>query len=421
MKSSPSLRIWLLSGCTLSVVVGYVLLLAVNGFLLQRQRVTAHESLVMALVGRFVGSRKLDINIDLAGIEFEVRSNGDEQPPGLKKGAHGDAWIDSITRLDDNELIYVRQNVTESLAYERILQLLLIAAAGMSILLTAALLRIVMRQRLMQPLRSLSDQLNALTADDLGQHLIVSGDQPEELQSIAEAFNALQKRLGESWKRERRFVDGVAHELRTPVTLISGRSQRLLRTDLSQAQQQSVTKILDESSHITTLIQALLELARSDAGRLDLQLKELDAEQVLLEAFERLQPLAPARLQLAPVKADCPPEILADPERLHQCLLALVDNALAYSTAVVQLSCSHQVLNDKTWVMLHVKDSGPGIPVNERADVIERFTRGTTSSGTRGSGIGLAVVVEVARAMGAVLVIADRQGGGADMQLRFQV
>jgi len=66
-------------------------------------------------------------------------------------------------------------------------------------------------------------------------------------------------------------------------------------------------------------------------------------------------------------------------------------------------------------------DQGPGIPTKERTAVLERFARGSTASGTRGSGIGLAVVDELSRAMGAELVIAERRGGGADLQLRFRV
>ena len=73
------------------------------------------------------------------------------------------------------------------------------------------------------------------------------------------------------------------------------------------------------------------------------------------------------------------------------------------------------------WVTLHVLDQGPGIPLDERSTVLERFARGSTAIGTRGSGIGLAVVDELSRAMGAELVIADRRGGGADLQLRFRV
>ena len=172
---------------------------------------------------------------------------------------------------------------------------------------------------------------------------------------------------------------------------------------------------------MAALISALLELARSDSGRLQLDLQAWDPEQLLVEAFERLEPLAPSRVQLAASTPEGCPLIQVDTERLQQCLLALVDNALTYSQKQVLLSISCGSDSAGRWVSLHVLDHGPGIPAEERPKVIERFVRGSHSVGHRGSGIGLSVVHELSKAMGAALVIGDRAGGGADLQLRFRV
>ena len=115
------------------------------------------------------------------------------------------------------------------------------------------------------------------------------------------------------------------------------------------------------------------------------------------------------------------PEILVDVERLQQCFAALVDNALRYSSGLVQLYASQEVTDSSSVVVLHVSDCGPGIPADERDQVIQRFERGSTALGQRGSGIGLAMVHDLILAMGAELRIADRDGGGADLQMRFMV
>ena len=125
----------------------------------------------------------------------------------------------------------------------------------------------------------------------------------------------------------------------------------------------------------------MLDFARVDAGRLALAVNDLDPEELLLQVFERLQGLAPERLQLAPSVEGDLPRIHADADRVHQCLAALVDNALRYSEGFVQLGLSAS----PTGVMLHVRDQGPGIPIAEREQVLERFVRGS-SSGTQGSG-----------------------------------
>ena len=160
----------------------------------------------------------------------------------------------------------------------------------------------------------------------------------------------------------------------------------------------------------------MLDLARSDAGRLSLALESLDPELLLVNVFERLQTLSPGRLRLATPGEIAIPQIKADPERVQQCLAALVDNALKFSEGPVQLSVSAS----SDVVTLHVRDQGPGIPEDERSQVLERFVRGSTAIGTRGSGIGLATVNLLMQAMGGELLISDAPGGGADMQLRFK-
>lgn len=290
MRALPSLRLWLLSTGTLSVVAGYALLLGVHVMLARQQRLQSHQQLVMAVAEQW-SSFELDAEaLDPFGVEVAMFPNGKAQAPRLERTANGDAWLSSATPLTaasgSMPLLLVRQNVTASLAYEHRLQLLLIAAAGVSTLLTAALLRVVLWRGLIRPLHDLSEQLDGLCVDALGQQLIGLDDQPQELQPIASAFNGLQQRLSAAWQRERRFVDGVAHELKTPITLISGRSQRLCKEPLTADQSQVVGRIAAEASRMATLISALLELARNDAGRLTLDLQLWDPEQLLVEAFE---------------------------------------------------------------------------------------------------------------------------------------
>ena len=108
---------------------------------------------------------------------------------------------------------------------------------------------------------------------------------------------------------------------------------------------------------------------------------------------------------------------MADPQKLQQCLQELIRNALLYSSGVVRL----QVEPAGDWLVLHVLDQGAGIAASERSLVLQRFKRGSSSSGTRGMGIGLSLVSELMQLMGGELVIADASGGGADMQLRFRL
>ena len=126
---------------------------------------------------------------------------------------------------------------------------------------------------------------------------------------------------------------------------------------------------------------------------------------------------AAGRLQL-PQPAQVPlPALWADADRLQQCLQELIGNALAYASGAIQLDAQQH--GDQ--LVLHVRDQGPGIPQAEWPLVLQRFRRGRSAAGTRGTGIGLALVDEWMRAMGGDVVIAEAPGGGADLQLRFRL
>ena len=420
LRPLPSLRLWLQSTILLAVIAGYCLLFAIHSSFAQRERRLLHRQLVTALIASASLSDLIELSSLDRGLEVRQLAAGDATDPIESVDAKGEVWIESHTPFvvarSNSSLLFVRQNITALRVSERQVQMLLIAAAGFSVLLTAALLRLVLWRGLAIPLAAVQRELLILEPDSLGQRLLDPSLQPRELQPIAGAFNALQSRLAQAWQRERRFVDGVAHELRTPITVISSHAQRL-QAESSQNSSAAVALIAAEAKRLGELISVMLDFARVDAGRLALVVDDLDPEAVLLESFERLQGLAPDRLQLAPSVEGDLPLIHADPARLHQCLAALVDNALRYSEGSVELGVSASSIG----VTLHVRDQGPGIPVAERDQVLERFVRGSTASGTQGSGLGLAIVDDLMRAMQGQLVIAETPGGGADMQLRFRI
>ena len=419
-RSLPSLRLWLQSSSLLAVLAGYSLLFAVGRGIAEADRLNRHQQLA-ATLSRELESGQLSLPLPSGlGVEARLSSATSEAPPSLVVRPNGSVWLVSRTAFSSAEngqrALEVRQNITASQQREQRDLLLLIAAAGGSVLFTAGLLRLVIWRGLILPMSRLTTELENLQADSLGQRSLDVAAQPQELQTIVTAFNRLQSRLATAWQRERRFVDGVAHELRTPITVISGHAQSL-QVDASEAIRPAVGLIAAEATRLGDLITVMLDFARGDAGRLSLSISELDAETLVLEAFERLQALAPDRLRLAAPANDAALMIHADAERVQQCLAALVENALKFSDGAVQLA----VTASSDAVSLHVRDQGPGIPEAERSQVLERFVRGSTAIGTRGSGIGLATVVLLIQAMQGELVIADASGGGADMQLRFRI
>jgi len=415
----PSLRVWLQSTSLLVVVAGYASLFAFGTSLAKVERLERHQRLVdQVRNGLNTGAFSLPLSQGFGVQAVLVLGESRAEKPTLRL-LNGSYWLTSRTPLPalaSSTVLEVRQDITASIQSQRRDQLLLVAAAGGSLLLVSSLFRVVLWRGLIKPLQFLADELASFSADSLGQRSLDPVGQSRELKPIVDAFNQLQGRLAEAWQRERRFVDGVAHELRTPITVISGQAQSL-QFEVSEVSQAKLALIAAEAERLGELLTVMLDLARSDAGRLNLALESLNPELVLVDSFERLQNLAPYRLHLAPPADVQIPRIKADPERLQQCLAALVENALRYSPGTIQLDVS--ISGDG--VSLHVQDEGSGIPEEERAQVLERFVRGSTSIGTRGSGIGLATVKMLMEAMQGELLIGDAPCGGADMQLRFRI
>jgi two-component system OmpR family sensor kinase len=396
MSSPPaSLRSRLQSSSLLAVLAGYAVLLVVNQTLASLQRRQDHEQLISelqrTLPGRRLQMTRLEADrpeLSALGLQLTLQPPGPLQPASLRSDGQGNQWLESTSPYVSTEghrlNLRLRQNVTASVQREWIGQLLLIAAAGMTSLFTSGLLRLVLRRGLVRPLEGLGEQLAALNSRSLGRSRLPVAEQPQELQPIAAAFNDLQTRLAAAWERERSFVDGVAHELRTPITLISGRAQSLRRHAGAGPLAPALDEIAAEAGRMGLLVSDLLDLARQDADRLTLQRAPLDLEDALLAVVERLGRLA-----------------------------ALIDNALRYTSGSIELYADRQ----GPWLVLHVRDHGPGVADGEKSRIFERFQRGAAAVNTRGSGVGLSVVQLLMGAMGGSVAVADAPAGGADFQL----
>ena len=429
MRISP-LRLWLQSTSLLAVLAGYSLLLLLNQGVAGLQRRLAHEQLVSELVaelqGRASNSDELEQLLSsslLPGLQLRLLRGVPpaKAAPALEQSLNGD-WLTSAQQLrlggGPAYTLQVQQNVTASVQQEWLAFWLLAVSACVSSLFTSGLLRLVLQRGLVQPLQEFTNQLSATQASPLAWDQIPVAEQPEELQPIALAFNDLQQRLSVSWERQRSFVDGVAHELRTPITLVSGHAQRLLRQPGLEATAPSLRLIEQESQRMASLVSDLLDLARQDSGRLQLRQLPIVVDEALVQTYERLAPSSGWRLHLDTPAAELPVAI-GDPERLQQCLAALIENALHYSPTPLPVTLAADQQGDS--LVLHVCDQGPGVEAGEREAIFERFARGSASinSSNRGSGIGLAVVRLLMEAMGGSVQVADAPGGGADFQLHL--
>lgn len=437
-RGPASLRLRLQAATVLAVFAGYAALVLLSLSLDRISRRQQHQQLAERigelLIQQPASSQSFSSQLLSAqsfpaevrallqpGTELKLLPAGSMQPPRLRWQGER-AQLESISPLTLRDGLprglLLRQDVTDSMAQKTLSLQLLAAASGVSALLTCLLLRLVLRFGLARPLRILSDQLASYRSLANPPPPLEVDAQPDELRAIAATFNAMQERLTASWERQRTFVDGVAHELRTPITLISGHAQSLQRQNTVASLAPSLALITTEAQRMGAMVSDMLDLARKDAGRLHLRRQAIDAEDVLLDTFERLSARAEGRLRLQPPSEDTAlPLAAGDPERLAQCLVVLIENALNYSPAPLPVRLSAEARGEV--VILHVTDRGPGVPLEERELIFERFSRGGAAVNTRGSGIGLAVVQLLMEAMGGRVLVTDAPEGGADFQLHL--
>ena len=261
------------------------------------------------------------------------------------------------------------------------------------------------------PLREMTGAARAMAAGDYSQRVTASSS--DEVGQLAVAFNAMAADLAASDEERRRLVATVSHELRTPLA-----AQRALLENLVDGvvspDDEALRGALRQSERLGALVADLLDLARLDAGVAPLSVTEVRVADLLVAA------VAESTITSRPVQVHCETEpadlvVRADPARLAQLVVNLVDNAIRHSPAGGQVLVSARVIDGSTW-WLEVRDEGPGIPAEDAERVFDRFGSGGDAAG--GTGLGLAIARWVCQLHGGTIAALpnDRAANGALMR-----
>jgi signal transduction histidine kinase len=304
---------------------------------------------------------------------------------------------------------------------------LLVGAGLIAGLTGAALLFSGLIASMRRPLEDLVEASERLASGDLEARVEVGG--LTETAQLGGAFNEmageLQRRAGERDQLERmkdEFVLTASHELRSPLTSVQGFAELLMleREQLSPKQAETVEIILDNTRHVVHLLNDLLDLARSDAGRLTIAPLPTGVGTLVEEAVRTMRSQTAARSQeLSEEIEPGLPQVDADRDRVRQVLVNLLTNANEYSPEGAKIRVTATRVGAE--VEIAVIDDGPGIPSGQLEHIFERFTRGDAGLTQRvgGTGLGLAISKSLVELHGGTIEAESTVGRGSTFRFRL--
>lgn len=281
-------------------------------------------------------------------------------------------------------------------AFQQAVRTALIAALVIA-LLSAVVVAFALSARIATPVTRLVEAARRIADGHYAERVTTSGE--GEVAELAATFNAMAGSLEATERRRLDLVGDVAHELRTPLATLDGYLEGL-QDGVVGSTAETWTLLRRETGRLTRLVDDLSELWRAEAKQLPLAIEELDASRVAADVLEQFRPQAEARS--LSVGADLPPGLVvrADHDRLAQVVANYLSNAIRYSPDGGAVTIAARRLGRE--VVISVRDAGPGLTPEQRANVFERFYRidPSRSRALGGAGIGLAIVRALAGAMG---------------------
>jgi signal transduction histidine kinase len=224
--------------------------------------------------------------------------------------------------------------------------------------------------------------------------------------------------MAEASRAKTDFIADASHELRTPLTVLRGNAEVGLAMRDDCVHGEILGEIVEESVRMSRLVDDLLFLARSDASQVPLELRDTDAAVLLRGLVSRAEVLARERGARLQARVDADGMLRADPPRVEQAILVLVDNAAKYGPADGTVELDASIRDDR--LVVDIRDRGPGIPLEEQSRIFERFYRVDGSGRDRssgGAGLGLSIAAAIVEGHGGRISASGRAGGGTVMSV----
>jgi signal transduction histidine kinase len=244
---------------------------------------------------------------------------------------------------------------------------------------------------------------------------------PSEIKAIAKTWNELLIKLTEVREQQRQFTNDLAHELRSPLSMVYAYLQRTLQRshNLPDTQKESLEMAVADAERMNHILRDLLDLARAGSSSMPLQTEKLLLNDVIIDMAQMSEKFADREILLE--VPTIPIRVKADRTQLMQVLNHLIDNAVKHSDTDEPVTL--QLTQADGWAVIQVSDHGCGIPLAEQSRIFEPFYRVdiSRSRSTGGTGLGLSIVKRLVERMGGQVGVRSEPGYGSTFMIKLPV
>ena len=301
-----------------------------------------------------------------------------------------------VFQLSGGHVMLVGRDMSERERFIEIIRRSLILTALLMVILGLASWLFVSR-RVLKRIESVADTSRQIMTGDLTGRLEVTGT-ADEFDRLAISLNAMLGRIERLMTGLKEVSDNIAHDLKTPLTRMRNRVETALANATSDEDyREALQATIEDSDQLIRTFDALLMIARVEAGSSNMEFSEIDVSDLVRDVGELYEPLAEEAGCAFNVNVDGPVTVHGNRELLSQAVANLIDNAIKYSNAssgpgVVNIGVEH----GSAEAVITVNDNGPGIAEEDRERATERFVRLEASRSKPGAGLGLSLVTAVA-------------------------
>jgi len=304
-------------------------------------------------------------------------------------------------------------------------RILIMVSAGTllvsSIVVSLIALRFI-KKIIVTPFQNVIIAMAAFTEEGVREEVIISPSAPTEVQTLSGIFKSLSGRVEETHAKDMEvsrvksdFISTAAHQLRTPLTGIRWALEALQKQDLTQEQQMFLKSAVDKSHDLVAVVGTLLDISSIESGKYKYNFKECDLQRLASEVTNDFMPPAKdAKVSLTYSISDSEghlPNVKADRDRIKWILNNLIENAIRYTPAGGSVQVAVSSIPGR--ILVQVRDTGIGIPQENRNNIFERFYRAgnAIAKENKGSGLGLYIARTIANDHGGDLNFSPNTGG----------